>query len=97
MKEALRPPSGSPIIGGWGDFGIVFIQSLTKFALRRRVITLVVVCNAGFDGIPDLDLAENNHNSNQYQYSDCDLRSITLLLRQLLCRAILLGKDVFRE
>jgi len=19
MKEALRPPSGSPIIGGWGD------------------------------------------------------------------------------
>jgi len=30
MKEALRPPSGSPIIRGWGDFGIVSIQSLRR-------------------------------------------------------------------
>ena len=30
MQEALRPPSGSPIIRGWGDFGIVSIQSLRR-------------------------------------------------------------------
>ncbi len=35
MKEALRPSSGSPIIGGGGDFGIVSTQSLRN-ALRDR-------------------------------------------------------------